>query len=477
MIENDTNRKNTMQTNTNQEYTEAGNADRFMNENRGNLLYSKALGWLVWNGQKWAEGDGMEAHVKNEVNDFTRKMLVDATRQQMEAAAVGDVPEKVKKAVQNAFRCRKDSTIKAIISLAQAGLYKSAKAFDADPDMLNTPGGIVNLRTGEVSPHDKEAYCTKITKYAPSDEGRQEWAQFVNMVCCDDPDLVCYLQTVIGCSLFGIVLTEGLYIATGEGWNGKSTFFNAIRIALGDYAGTIDSEILTTNAQGKDAKTAALRGKRLIVCGELPEGARLSESTVKRITSTDNIQINRKFKDAEEITPSHSICLHTNNLPRITATDQGTWRRIHLVPFNATMPKGNANIVNYAEVLAKRCGGAIIAWAIEGAMYCAANNFQIEEVAAIRDLTMRYRSGQNQVENFINEFCIIDPTAEESAGNLYNAYKAYCCQFDERPKRQDAFIEDVKRLGYRKRAANGHTNVWQGLVINPAKIAVDRSTP
>lgn len=469
MFENETNRENTTQKDR-PEYTEAGNADRFILENKGHLLYNKALGWLAWNGQKWAEGDGLDAFVKNEVNDFTRKMLIDATRQAYEAAAItGEVPESVNRAIKNATSCRKDAPMNSILSLTKAALYKRAKEFDTDPDILNTPGGIVNLRTGDITPHDKEAYCTKITKYAPSDEGRQEWGQFVNMVCCDDPDMASYLQQVIGCSLFGSVLTEGLYIASGSGWNGKSTFFNAIRTVLGDYAGTIDSAILTTSAQGKDAKAATLRGKRLIVCGELQEGATLSESTVKQITSTDNIQINKKFKDPEEITPSHSICLHTNNLPKITATDQGTWRRIHLMPFNATMPKGSKNKVNYADQLAARCGGAILQWAIEGALYCAANGFQIEEPAAVQDQLKRYRAGQNQVENFLTELCIVDPNSEVGAGELYTMYKAYCMQTGERAKRAEAFNTDMERLGFHKRAASGHTNKWQGLMINPSK--------
>ena len=460
----------------NVEQTEAGNADLFSDEHTGEYLYNDSLGWLIWIGQKWADGDGMDALVKDKAAIFTREMLVEVTRRQMEAAsATGEVPDALAKLLRHATRSRTDKSINAIVSLTKARLYKTAKTFDADPNIINTPAGIVDLRTGDIKPHDREAYCTKITKAAPSDEGREEWASFVNLVCCNDPDMVCYLQEAIGGTLFGRVVTEGLYIAVGDGFNGKSTFFNAIRIVLGDYAGTLDSDVLTSSKESKDPKLSRVRGKRLMICGELQEGVALSESFVKKITSTDNIQIKALYKNPEEIKPTHSICLHTNHLPRINSTDDGTWRRVHVLPFSAKMPTGKKTIRDYGEQLAARCGGAILQWAIDGAVSAYAQGFNINEPAAVTELLERYRSGQDQVQNFLNEYCITDPTAEESAGKLYTAYMAYCMQIGERAKRKDMFNADMKRLGYRQRVTGGshHANKWQGLILNPAKAILD----
>lgn len=457
----------------NAEQTEAGNADLFAVEHREEYLYNDHLGWLVWNGQKWAEGDGVSAFVKAEAGAFTKQMYTAASnRQAWELDETGEVSKAAKARMQHAIRSRSNKSIDAIVSLNKAILYRTASVFDADPNILNTPAGIIDLRTGDIKPHDREAYCTKITKAAPSDKGAEEWARFVNLICCDDPDLVCYLQEVIGSTLFGRVVTEGLYIAVGDGSNGKSTFFNAIRAALGDYAGTLDSGVLTDTRESKDAKVATVRGKRLMVCGELREGASLSENFVKQITSTDNIQINRKYKDPEEIRPTHSICLHTNNLPGVNTTDQGTWRRIHLIPFNAKMPTGRKTIKDYADQLVARCGGYILQWAIDGAISAYSQGFNIEEPAAVKSLIERYRASQDQVNNFLTEMCIRDPNAEEKAGKLYDAYRGWCMTIGEQAKTAAVFGDELKRLGLRK-VSKEAGNMWWGITLNPAKVIVE----
>lgn len=460
---------------SNAEQTEAGNADLFAAEHAGEYLYNNSLGWLIWNGKKWAEGDGMDAVVKAEANAFTKKLFTMASnRLAWELDNSEDkAPSKATKArMQHALKSRSNKGIDAIVSLTRANLYRPASMFDADPNVLNTQDGIIDLRTGEMAPHDREAYCTKITKAPLSIEGVREWADFVNLICCGDSDMVMYLQTVIGSMLFGRVVSEGLYIAIGDGFNGKSTFFNAIRTVLGDYAGTLDSDVLTSTGSSKDSKVATVRGKRLMVCGELREGASLSENFVKQITSTDSMQIKALYKNPEEIRPTHSICLHTNNLPRINTTDQGTWRRIHLIPFNAVMPKGDKTIRDYADQLAERCGGAILNWAIDGAVYANSIGFNIPEPKAVSDLWQRYRAGQDQVNNFIIEMCCRDPKSEEKAGKLYEAYRGWCMTIGEAAKTAAVFRDEMIRLGFRQRSSSSG-NMWMNISLNPAKVAIE----
>lgn len=457
----------------NAEQTEAGNADLFAAQHRGEYLYNNSLGWLVWNGQKWAEGDGVDAYVKTEATAFTRDMYNAASkRQARELDEAGEITRASKARLQHAIRSRSNKGIDAILSIDKASLYRAAKTFDADPNVLNTPAGIVDLCTGDIRPHDREAYCTKITKATPSDKGMKEWADFVNLVCCNDSEMVCYLQEVIGSTLFGRVVTEGLYIAVGDGSNGKSTFFNAVREVLGDYAGTLQSDVLTKTREGKDSKLATVRGKRVMVCSELPEGSALSENFVKQITSTDNIQIKALYKNPEEITPTHSICLHTNNLPSINTTDHGTWRRIHLIPFNAKMPRGRATIRDYADRLVARCGGAILQWAIDGAVSAYAQGFNIDEPAAVTAALETYRASQDKVNNFINELCAVDPTEQEGSQKLYEAYRGWCMQIGETAKKSGDFKKEMIRLGYRW-FHNEKGSFYYGIRLNPAKLIID----
>ena len=138
------------------------------------------------------------------------------------------------------------------------------------------------------------------------------WCKFLEDVTGGDNSFITYLQMVAGMALFGRVYEEGIVLAYGTGKNGKSTLFNALAAVLGDYAGTLDIAVLTTDRQNRGAALATLRGKRMVIAGELEEGKRLSVSTLKQISSTDPITVEEKYRSPETAGPSHSLVLFTN---------------------------------------------------------------------------------------------------------------------------------------------------------------------
>lgn len=83
--------------------------------------------------------------------------------------------------------------------------------------------------------------------------------------------------------------------------------------------------------------------KRLVIAAELEEGMRLNTSVIKQLCSTDDIYAEKKYKDPFKFTPSHTIVLYTNHLPKVGANDEGTWRRLIVIPFNAKI-EGRSDI-------------------------------------------------------------------------------------------------------------------------------------
>lgn len=150
---------------------------------------------------------------------------------------------------------------------------------------------------------------------------------------------------------------------TGDGGNGKSTYNNSKFHVLGDYAGSIASEMLTmTYNKSKGAELAELRGKRLIIAAELEEGKRLDTATLKHLCSTDPVHAEKKYEAPSDFIPTHNTVLYTNYLPRVGTVNKGTWDRIVVVPLTANFRGMKGEIKNYAEVLAKKAGGAILRW-------------------------------------------------------------------------------------------------------------------
>ena len=193
----------------------------------------------------------------------------------------------------------------------------------------------------------------------------------------------------------------------------------------------------------------AVRRKRLVITGELEEHQRLSVATLKQVASTDKLTIEEKYKQPETVKQSHTLILFTNHLPRVGSTDDGTWRRLIVVPFNAVIEPQDS-VQNYGNVLFQNCGGAILAWGIEGAVNFVRNGMKLDLPDSVEEATEEYRQREDWLTNFINECCIRDPNAREGARALYNAYREWAQEGGEFARRESDFADAMAKAGFQK---------------------------
>jgi len=451
--------------------TDAGNAELFARLNRDRLRWCDALGWLTWDGKYW---DNDNHAAQRLALDFSKAMLKEAAENFAESTGNGDDVNPAAKAYLNhAMKLRGANAQRNMLDLAKARLAIRARELDADPEILNTVAGIVDLRSGQLAPHDPTRYCTKLAPVAPSRRGAETWEAFLDLVTCGDGDLKAYLRRVAGMAIVGKVYEEGIQITVGGGRNGKSTFYSALSKVLGDYAGTIDPDVLITKRNESWFELAPLRGKRLAVCSELETGQRLSTKALKRISSRDEINVERKFRDQETVKPTHHIILHTNVLPIVgDARDGGTWRRLTVIPFNAVMPTGSGDIKAYDDVLVKEAGGAILQWMIDGAVeYLAAGGSLGELPEAVLKATNQYREGEDWLQPFLDECCIFDAGGTAQAVELFSAYQAHAARRGDRYIRKgrefyDALAEAFTARGLKFKKP-GNKVTWYGVRVMP----------
>lgn len=447
--------------------SDAGNAESFAKIVRGRLLWCDALGWLVWNGKRW---DPDEHRATALAIGFAQQLLTDALERYKAALdpETGKATEDAKRYLAHAQRTRGAVSIKNLLTLAKSWLAIRADKLDASWWLLNTDAGLVDLRTGEVRPHDPAALCTRIAPFSPTSEGVEIWTDFLELITGGNKALEDYLQVKTGSYAFGKIFQEGVDFAVGGGRNGKSTLFNALAAVLGDYAGGIDATVLTTEKQNRGAALATLRGKRLILCGELEEGQRLSVQTLKRLATTDQLTIEEKYRQPETIRPSHHIVLFSNFLPRVGSTDAGTWRRISVIPFNETMPEGCADIPNYADILIERAGGAILSWIIEGAVAFHKAGYRVQAPVAVQEATDHYRQSEDWIKRYLSERCVLDPAARVRGGELYADYRAFAQMTGDYCRRGNDFTKALEGLGYKRQILHGRTT-WIGLRVDYAQ--------
>ena len=337
---------------------------------------------------------------------------------------------------------------------------------DLDPNLLNTPYATYDLAKGldGEQPHDPEDFITKITNVSPGDTGKEIWEQALNTFFCGDQELIDYVQATVGMAAIGKVYQEHMIIAYGGGANGKSTFWNIIFRVLGTYAGKISADTLTMSCKHNTRPEAAeLKGKRLIIASEMEEGVRLNTSMVKQLCSTDEIQAEKKYKDPFHFVPSHTLVLYTNHLPKVGANDDGIWRRLIVIPFNAKIT-GKSDIKNYADYLYENAGPYIMTWIINGAKKAIEANFHTELPKVVKEAIDKYRESNDWLGQFLEDRCEVDKMNFEKSGELYQQYRFYCMSNGEYVRSTSDFYGALDKAGFIRRKTNKGSMV-QGLKL------------
>ena len=349
-----------------------------------------------------------------------------------------------------ALQRRESKYITATLHEARPVLEIDPGLLDKDWFLLCTPAATYDLRQGleGARAHDPDDFITHMTSISPGAKGADLWRDALNTFFCGDAELIRYVQRVAGVACVGQVFWEALIIAYGEGRNGKSTFWNAIARVLGSYSGNISADSLTVGCKRNvKPEMAEARGKRLLIAAELEEGTRLNTSTVKQLCSTDNVFAEKKYKDPFSFTPSHTLVLYTNHLPKVGATDTGIWRRLVVIPFKAKI-EGTGDKKNYADHLVQDAGEAIMTWMIEGAREAIELGFKIPIPERVQQAINAYREQNDWLGHFLGERCEIDAGHQAKSGELYTAYRIYCAETNEYIRSTTDFYTALEGEGF-----------------------------
>ena len=475
-----------------EDYSDIGQAKALAEEYGDELLFTAATDYMRFDGKVWVEDKQMAVGACVEFLDLqlqdakdylevAKKALIDAG---YDESTVNQGSKALAKEIQSAhlglfymlvgaekylafsMKRRDYKYITATLNVAKSMLGVKVSDLDKDPNLLNTPSGTYDLQKGMAGeqPHDSADLITKITECSPGDEGMDIWLEALDTFFCGDAELIEYVQKVIGLAAIGKVYSEFIIIAYGDGANGKSTFWNTIARVLGSYAGKISSDILTMgNKVNAQPEMAELKGKRLIIASEMQEGVRLNTAMVKQLCSTDEIQACKKYRDPFHFVPSHQVTLYTNHLPKVGANDDGIWRRLKVIPFNAKI-QGNSDIKNYADYLYENAGPAIMKWIIEGAEKVCKSDHKVDDPKCVKDAVAAYREDNDWLGHFIADCCELDASYEEKSGELYQQYRAYCIQNGEYTRSTTDFYTATDKAGFLRHKTN------KGIMVQGVKL-------
>jgi putative DNA primase/helicase len=337
-------------------------------------------------------------------------------------------------------------TVAAVERLAKGDRRHAATVdqWDADPWLLNTPAGVVDLRTGTMRRHDPADLLTKITAVAPGGECPL-WIEFLTRITGSRAELHDFLQRAAGYALTGITREHALFLAYGTGANGKGTFLNTLTGILGSYAAVAMMETFTaTPGDRHPTDLAMLRGARLVTAQETEEGRRWAESRIKALTGGDPITARFMRQDFFTYLPQFKLFIAGNHKPGLRNVDEAIRRRLHLIPFDVKIPADERD-PRLAEKLAAEWPG-ILQWAIEGCLHWQRNG--LAPPHAVTLATDDYLEAEDAIGQWLAECCDRQPFLWCSSAALFKSWRAWCDLAGEyvMPKRR--FTQALEARGF-----------------------------
>jgi putative DNA primase/helicase len=398
--------------------------------------------WLCWDGARWAPDDTGQAwrYAKKMADTLPRRTAKGGPARAQTAPGLG-----------------------AMLQLAgtEPGIAVAPSALDPDPYLLNVRNGTLDLRTGQLRPHDRADLLTKVA--GASYDPRAAAPEFVTFLVRIQPDpaMMEFFARLFGHAVLGKVVEHVLAIFYGVGANGKTTLVEAVTGALGDYARPVDPGLLIDRGEVHPTGTAALFGLRLAVTHELDAGRRLAEATVKRLTGGDKITARRMREDFWDFTPSHSLIMHTNHKPIVRGTDEGIWRRLRFVPFNVVIPEHERD-PKLPDRLALEADG-ILTWIVAG--YRQWQNRGLAAPEQVATATATFRGESDMLGLFIAERCRLNagPHATVQSSHLFASWCEWCRRENVDAGTQTAFSHELTDRGYDKKKDGLGRMVWTGI--------------
>jgi putative DNA primase/helicase len=449
--------------------TDMGNAERVAARSKGRLLYVHGLGWLAWDGRRWARaerGEEVQA-MKDTVRSIyaeAAEVVLDDTRGKVGAWA---------KQSEHAGR------IEAAIRLARAepALRAAVEDLDGDPYLLNVQNGILDLRTRELTEHDPKAQLTRITNASYDREAKSpRFEKFLERVL-PDAEVRVYVQKIAGAALVGRH-SEFLPFPYGSGRNGKTVLTQALARVLGDYAADAPPEMLARKRERgarEDAQVASLRGVRLVLAPETEGGSQLAEVFVKQLTGESRLKGKLMHKDYFEFENQATIIMSGNHKPRVAGQDEAIWERIKLIPFTVLIPEDERDPDLVDKLYEERDG--ILAWAVEGLALKEREGLQTPE--AVRLASEGYREEQDRTRSWIDDRFERDPEGFTSNAVLRRSYEDYAKREGGfAPLGADRLRDDLIRLEFkpgRKKIGGRDGTTYRGFAgLRPTAAELNR---
>lgn len=409
------------------EFSDDHLALRFAERHALDLRFVATWGkWLHWTGTHWQSDDTLLGF------DLARAICREAALTCHKTAQASVIASA--------------KTVAAVERLSKADrrIAATVDQWDVDPFLLNTPSGVVDLRTAELREHNPKQHLTKITAVGPGGDCPL-WRGHLEKITAGDADLQRFIKRMLGYALTGSTEAHALFFMFGTGANGKSVVIDTAAGILGDYHQTAPIETFTASSTERHpTELAALRGARLVTAVETEEGRRWAESRIKTLTGGDRISARFMRQDFFEFQPQFKLLIAGNHKPGLRSVDEAIRRRFNLIPFAVTIPPDD-RIEDFGQRLKAEWPG-ILQWMVEGCLEWQRQG--LNAPAAVTAATAAYLNAQDALSAWIEEKCDCRAGAWETRAKLYESWSAWAASAGEHGGSRSRLFDAMEARGF-----------------------------
>lgn len=449
------------ESNFDHQLSDSGNAARFADRYKDNLIFVPEFGvWYVWNGKYWERDNGSQVP--------QMAMLV-ANAIAREAESEADLLRK-QKILHWSANSLSEPRLNSMIKLAKSMRTVSASKLDKGKMLLNVNNGTLDLETGKLLPHNPAHLITRIIPidYSSNDAKAERWERFLQEIFPGDPELIRFVQRAVGLSALGR-RERVLFVCEGHGANGKSVLLDTVSRVLGEYGERISSDILLTgkfeaNGQAPTPELAKLKGKRFVVASETNSGRELNSALIKSLTGDELRTAREPHGMSFTYIPEDTFWLQTNHLPKVGDGEIAVHDRIVRIPFRRrfTDDKQDRNLLD--KLRGEQAG--ILAWIVEGAKLYLESGLGTCQTVKMAGETYQLQS--DSIKGFIKYACDLvpdNPKARTDIPDLYNHYLAFCQSVSIKGLPQARFKSQLEEVYELDQGKSGSSRYWKGIQV------------
>jgi len=287
--------------------------------------------------------------------------------------------------------------------------------------LINLLNGMLLWETGELLPHEPH-YLSMIQIPITHDPGATcpEIDRFIETTL--PSDCIDIVEEMSGYCLVPDVRFEKAFLFIGIGANGKSTFLNLLRAALGDSnVSTIPLQEIFDNR----FKRAGLFGRLANIFTDIGSRALLDSSYFKAIVSGDSIDAEHKHKKPFHFKPHAKLLFSANEIPKSSDRTFAFYRRWVIIPFPFTFTGKKADRSLFEKLIAPSELSGLLNRALKGLRRLYENE-GFSETESVRKALNTYKEENDSILAFVNSDCVRGYDYTVVKQKLYSAYEKFC---------------------------------------------------